>query len=75
MRRTQIYLSEDQRRLLDRAAKREGVSVAEIIRQAVDEHFGRRDGSGDAEAILSRTAGALPKLEVPSRREWDRGYG
>lgn len=75
MQRTQIYLSDEQRRLLDRAARREGVSVAEVIRRAVDEHLGRRERRGDAEAALAGTAGALPDLEVPPRREWDRGYG
>ena len=72
MRRTQIYLSEEQRRLLDRAAKREGISVAEVIRRAVDEYLGPPGRRPDARAVLARTAGALPYLDVPSRAEWDR---
>lgn len=75
MNRTQIYLTEEQRRLLGRVADREGVSIAEVIRRAVDEHLGRRAPSGDGEAALDRTAGALPDLEVPLRGEWDRGHG
>jgi len=75
MQRTQVYLSEEQRVLLDRAAEREAVSLAEIIRRAVDEYLGREDRGRDKAAALDRTAGALPDLEVPPREEWDRGYG
>lgn len=74
MQRTQIYLTDEQRRLLDRAAARESISIAEIVRRAVDEHLGRRERK-DNGAALDRTFGAIPDLEVPDRSEWDRGYG
>jgi hypothetical protein len=74
MRRTQVYLTDDQVRRLKRAARRRDVSMAELIRRAVDALL-RRDGSADAEEALDKTLGALPELEVPSRAEWDRGFG
>lgn len=49
--------------------------MAEVIRRAVDEHLGRREREDDPEAVLTRTARALPDLEVPPREEWDRGHG
>lgn len=72
MTRTQIYLSEEQRKLLERAAKRERVSMAEVVRRAVDQYFGRISSQPDPKATLESTLGALPHLEVPSRAEWDR---
>lgn len=73
MRRTQIYLTDEQRRGLRKAARRRGTSVAEVIRRAVDS-FLRRDDV-DTTDVLQRTLGALPDLEVPDRSEWDRGFG
>ena len=71
--RTQIYLTREQRNGLDRVARREGTSLAQVVRQAVDDYLGHRESN--LQAALDATAGALPDLEVPSRDEWDRGYG
>jgi predicted DNA-binding protein len=68
--RTQIYLTDDQRRRIDELASAEGVTMAEIIRRAVD---GYLDERGDPTAVLSVTFGSVPDLEIPSRDEWDRG--
>ena len=68
--RTQIYLTDDQRRRIDELASAQGVTMAEIIRRAVD---GYLDKQPDPSAALSATYGSVPDLEVPSRDEWDRG--
>lgn len=68
--RTQIYLTEEQRRRIDELASAEGVTMAEIIRRAVD---GYLDEQPDPSAALSATFGSVPDLEVASRDEWDRG--
>jgi hypothetical protein len=70
-RRTQIYLTAEQRRRLDDRVRREKRSLAELVREAVDVYLA--DRSGDAAAALDSTFGALPRLKVPSRDEWDRG--
>ncbi len=65
--RTQIYLTEEHRvRLRDRAA-REGRSMAELVREAVDAFLSGEDD-------LDATFGAAPEVaaRVPSRDEWDR---
>ena len=57
MLRTQILLSEDQRRILDAESIRTGKSMAELVRRAIDETYladQRRDT--DVEAI-ERAAG------------------
>ena len=68
--RTQIYLTDEQRRRIDELAESEGVTMAEIIRRAVD---GFLDDQADPEPALLATFGAAPDLSVPSRDEWDRG--
>jgi predicted DNA-binding protein len=69
--RTQIYLTVDQRRRLGDRMRREKRSVAELVREAVDAYLA--DRSGDVAAALDSTFGTLPRLKVPSRDEWDGG--
>lgn len=68
--RTQIYLTEEQRRRLDRLAEQEGKPLAQLVREAVDAYLARVP---DPEPALNETFGSLPDLSVPSRDEWDRG--
>jgi predicted DNA-binding protein len=68
--RTQIYLTDDQRRGLDARGRRTGASMARMIREAVDAYLA--DDRPDAQAALDETFGALPDLQLPSRHEWDR---
>jgi predicted DNA-binding protein len=68
--RTQIYLTDDQRRGLDARGRRTGASMAGMIREAVDAYLA--DDRPDAQAALDETFGALPDLQLPSRDEWDR---
>ena len=67
--RTQIYLSADQRRKLDARRKREGKTLAAVIRDAVDAYFERPDLK-TYKAILDATYGIDPKFTVPPRSEW-----
>lgn len=68
--RTQIYLSRDQRDELDRIAAREGASLAELIREAVDEYLSSRPAGIDE--ALEVSFGAAPDAAMPSRAEWKR---
>lgn len=69
--RTQIYLTDTQRARLDEVALREGRSLADVIREAVDAYLS--EAAPGSKQALEATFGALPDLEVPSRDEWDRG--
>jgi predicted DNA-binding protein len=68
--RTQIYLTDDQRRRLDLRGRQTGAPLARMIREAVDSYLG--DAEPDVEAALDETFGTLPELELPPRTEWDR---
>jgi hypothetical protein len=68
--RTQIYLTAAQRESLDALGHREGKALAELVREAVDAYLAHV--GPECEKTLDATFGALPKLEVPSRDEWDR---
>jgi predicted DNA-binding protein len=68
--RTQVYLTEEQRARIDRAAEAEGVTMAEVIRRAIDEYV---VDDHDPAAALAATFGAAPSADVPSRDSWQRG--
>ena len=69
-RRTQIYLTAEQRKRLDERRRRERRTLAELVRQAIDAYLA--DRSVDPASALNDTFGVLPRLDVPSRDEWDR---
>lgn len=68
--RTQIYLTDRQRRRLEARQRRDGKSMAAVIRDAIDAYL--TEPPVDLESALSETFGALPELAVPSRDEWAR---
>lgn len=68
--RTQLYLTEEQRRRLDDMGRRKGRKMAEMVREAVDAFL--TAPATDVASALERTFGAAPRIEVPSRDEWER---
>ncbi len=56
---------------LDAVRRREGRTLADVIREAVDAYLA--EPVADPDTALATTFAALPDLEVPSREEWDRG--
>lgn len=73
MKRTNIYLDEEQTTTLDRLATQEGVSRAELIRQLLNRVLANADDSlaSDLEAI-EESFGALADIEVPLRGQSGR---
>lgn len=63
MRRTQIYLSEEQVRLVTTRAADAGVSKAEMIRRMLNHALGLADGVGEARRAIEATAGLLPEAD------------
>jgi len=77
MRRTQIYLTEEERDGLDTIAKSTGKKQSELIREAVDRFLDLAQGRRRA-AILNEAAGMWKnRRDLPdfagARRSWDRG--
>jgi predicted DNA-binding protein len=69
--RTQVYLTPEQRRRIDAITARDGVTMADVVRTALD-HYLQGSGS-DPAAALQATFGVDPDMAVPSRDEWHRG--
>jgi hypothetical protein len=69
--RTQIYLTAEQRAALDELRRRDGKSLAEIVRDALDAYVA--ENGADPDPPLAATFGVAPAFEVPSRDEWARG--
>lgn len=69
--RTQVYLTPEQRQRIDELARNRGVTMAEVVRSALDEYL--EEEAPIAAPILADTFGAAPDIEPPSRSEWDRG--
>lgn len=68
--RTQVYLTEEQRRRIDERIASGGQSLAWIVREALDQYLAAP--ATDRAAALKGTFGALPGITVPPRDEWDR---
>ncbi len=68
--RTQVYLTDEQRRRIDEIAHADGVTMAEVIRRALDSYLAHET---DASGALLATFGADPTAAQPDRSEWERG--
>jgi hypothetical protein len=73
MKRTNIYLDEDQAALLDRLARSEGISRAEMIRRLLDRALRNEvDDVAAALAAIDESFGVLADTEWPERHTGDR---
>jgi hypothetical protein len=69
--RTQVYLTSEQRRRLDELASREGKTLAQVIREAVNAYL--VEAAPESEKALAATFGVAPDAAAPPRDEWGRG--
>ena len=68
MRRTQIYLTEEQDERLKRLAADRGASKAEVIRSILDREFDGDGADEDDRAVIRSTAGVC--ADYPDWPEW-----
>jgi len=75
--RTQVYLTDEQRERIDALRRRDGRSLADIVRSAVDRYLDEEapPTPEEAQRILDRTSGIYPDFEVPPREEWNTRHG
>jgi hypothetical protein len=67
-----VYLTSEQREAIDTLAEAKGVTMAEIIRAALDAYLGEQH---DGEAVLADTFGSVPDFSASSRRDWRHSNG
>ena len=73
MRRTNIYLADEQCEALDALAVQEGVSRAELIRRIVDAGLAGDDEDREGDlAAIENSFGVLEDLEPAGRGDGDR---
>ncbi len=63
MRRTQIYITEEQDRRLGNRARDGGVPKAKVIRDILDDALGIDDNIADRQRAIEATAGLLPEAD------------
>ena len=63
MRRTQIYITDEQERRIAARAADAGVSKAAVIRRTLDEGLGIDDGREERQRAIRASAGAIPDAE------------
>lgn len=68
MQRTQIYLTDEQRRRIAQLADDGRTSQAEVVRRILDRALGFDDGANDRVAAIDATAGVL--ADAPDWPEW-----
>jgi Arc/MetJ-type ribon-helix-helix transcriptional regulator len=68
MRRTQIYITEEQAKQIRDIAQARNVSQAEVIRQILDAALDAGNAEGEALAAIRASAGILP--DAPGWEEW-----
>lgn len=64
MRRTQLYLTAEQRRRLDALARAGGTSMAELVREAVEQYLAMKRAPPRADDALFDLIGAAGDLET-----------
>ena len=70
--RTQIYLSDDETRVLDREVKDTGKTRSRLIREAIAEQYGTRSDPQRIARALEETAGAWGDRRETGARAVDR---
>jgi hypothetical protein len=74
--RTQIYLTEQEHRQLHRLSKRNGASLSELIRTAVDQMLALHQAKHRLESMRQARGIWKNRTDLPDfaglRREWDR---
>jgi hypothetical protein len=76
--RTQVYLTEDQRREIEKLRASDGRTLAEVVRAALDEYLAAHGPAAEearrrkTQQVLDETFGIAPDFKAPPREEWNR---
>ncbi|HEV3045785.1 MAG TPA: CopG family transcriptional regulator [Solirubrobacteraceae bacterium] len=76
--RTQIYLTADQRRQIDELRARDGRTLAQFVRAALDEYLAAHGPAAEErrraerKRVFDETFGSAPDFPYPNRGEPDR---
>lgn len=73
--RTQIYLTEKEKKGLEKMSALRGIRQSDLIRLAVDDLLARTEDSGKSKVIEELAGIWKNRVDVPSVRELRSGWG
>lgn len=75
MKRTQIYLTEEEKKAIEKLSDERGTTQSNIIREAIDEYVAKEKAKPKKKSIMDFAGIWKDKKDIPDVREMREGWG
>lgn len=75
MKRTQIYLTEEEKEAIEKLSDERGTTQSNIIREAIDEYIVKKKSETKKKSIMDFAGIWKDKKDIPDVREMREGWG
>ncbi|MDR9418289.1 CopG family transcriptional regulator [Gracilimonas sp.] len=75
MKRTQIYLTEEEKKAIEKLSDERGTTQSNIIREAIDEYVAKEETKSKKKSIMDFAGIWKDKEDIPDVREMREGWG
>ncbi len=75
MKRTQIYLTEEEKKAIEKLSDERGTTQSNIIREAIDEYIAKKKDEPGKKSIMDFAGIWKDKKDIPDVREMREGWG
>lgn len=75
MKRTQIYLTEEEKKAIEKLSDERGTTQSNIIREAIDEYIIKKKAEPQKKSIMDFAGIWKDKEDIPDVREMREGWG